>query len=112
MLLSTSSVVTVVSEVYNLDVSMSLQQSLSFIKELVTADIKDLSAEYNFDSSRSSQQIDNVSENKYIVQQLTLIKDLTLRLINQSLEIDIKDSSSKVDLESIFIKKIILNLIN
>ena len=67
ILLSTSSVVAVVFEVYNLDLSMSLQQSLSFIKELVTADIKDSSAEHNFDSSRSSQQIDDVSENKYII---------------------------------------------
>ena len=68
MLLSISSVVTVVSEVYNLDVSMSLQQSLSFIKELVTADIKDSSAEHDFDSFKLSQQINNISENKYIVQ--------------------------------------------
>ena len=55
MLLSTSSIVAVVFEVYNLDVSTSLQQSLSFIKELVTADIKDLNAEHDFNSSRSSQ---------------------------------------------------------
>ena len=35
-----------------------------------------------------------------------------LRLINQNLETDIKDLLSKVNLESIFMKKIILNLIN
>ena len=35
-----------------------------------------------------------------------------LRSINQNLETDIEDLSSKVNLESIFIKKIILNLIN
>ena len=67
MLLLISSVITVVSEVYNLDVSMSLQQLLSFIKELVTADIKDSSAEHDFNSSRLSQQINDISENKYIV---------------------------------------------
>ena len=75
-------------------------------------DIKDSSAEHNFNSSRSSQQIDNIDENKYIVQQLTLIKDLILRSINQSLETGTEDSSSEVNLESIFIKKTILNLIN
>ena len=67
MLSLMSSVVVVVFEVYNLDISISLQQSLSFIKELVTADIKDSSAEHDFNSSRLSQQINNVSENKYIV---------------------------------------------
>ena len=67
MLLSTSSVIAVVFEVYNLDVSTSLQQSLSFIKELVMTDIKDSSAEYDFNSFRLSQQINNVSKNKYIV---------------------------------------------
>ena len=35
-----------------------------------------------------------------------------LRSINQSLETDTEDSLSKVNLESIFIKKIILNSIN
>ena len=30
-------------------------------------DIKDLSVEHDFNSSRSSQQIDNIGENKYIV---------------------------------------------
>ena len=94
-----SSVVAIVSKVYNLDVSTLLQQSLSFIKELVIADIKDLSAEHNFDSFRSSQQIDNISENKYIVQQLILTKDLILNLINQSLEIDTEDSLIRVNLD-------------
>ena len=75
-------------------------------------DIKDSSVEHDFNSSRSSQQINDISENKYIIQQLTLIKDLILRLINQSLETDIKDLLSKVNLELIFIKKIMLNLIN
>ena len=68
MLLLTSSVITLVFKVYDLDVSMSLQQSLSFIKELIIIDIKDSSAEHDFDSSRLSQQINNVSENKYTVQ--------------------------------------------
>ena len=54
ILLSTSSIIAVVSEVYNLDVSILLQQSLSFIKELVIADIKDLSVEHDFNSFRSS----------------------------------------------------------
>ena len=67
MLLLMSSIVAIVSKVYNLDMSMSLQQLLSFIKELVTIDIKDSSAEHDFDSSRSSQQINNISENKYTV---------------------------------------------
>ena len=82
------------------------------MKELMTADIKDSSAEHDFNSSRLSQQIDNVSENEYIIWQLILTKDLILRSINQSLETGIKDSSSKVNLKSIFMKKIILNLIN
>ena len=67
ILLLMNSVVAVVFEVYDLNVSILLQQSLSFIKELVITDIKDLSAEYNFDSFRLSQQINDVSENKYIV---------------------------------------------
>ena len=67
MLLLISSVVAIVFEVYDLDVSISLQQSLSSIKELVIADIKDLSAEYDFDNSRLSQQINDVDENEYIV---------------------------------------------
>ena len=67
MLLLTSSIIAVVFKVYDLDVFTLLQQSLSSIKELVMTDIKDLSTEYNFDSSRSSQQINNVSKNKYIV---------------------------------------------
>ena len=75
-------------------------------------DIKDSSIEHNFNSSRLSQQIDDISKNKYIIQQLTLIKDLILRLTNQSLETDTKDLLSKVDLELIFMKKRILNLIN
>ena len=62
-------------------------------------DIKDLSAEHDFDSFRLSQQINNVSENKYIVWQLTLIKDLMLRSINQSLETGIKDSLTEVNLD-------------
>ena len=55
ILLSTSNIVAIVSEVYNLDVFILLQQSLSFIKELLIVDIKDLSIEHDFDSSRSSQ---------------------------------------------------------
>ena len=31
-------------------------------------DIKDSSAEHDFNSSRSSQQINNIDKNKYIVQ--------------------------------------------
>ena len=58
---------TVVSKVYNLDISMSLQQSLSFMKELITADIKDSSVEHDFNSFRLSQQINDINENKYIV---------------------------------------------
>ena len=54
ILLSTSSVVTVVFEVYDLDVSMLLWQSLSFIKELMMTDIKDSSIEHDFNSSRLS----------------------------------------------------------
>ena len=80
--LSMSSIIAVVFKVYDLDVFTSLQQSLSFIKELIITDIKDLSVKHDFDSSRSSQQINNISENKYTVQQSTLIKDLTLNSIN------------------------------
>ena len=54
MLLLMNSIIAVVFEVYNLDISMSLQQSLSFIKELVTADIKDSSTEYDFNDFRLS----------------------------------------------------------
>ena len=78
----------------------------------MTVDIKDSSAEHDFNSFKLSQQIDNISENEYIVWQSTLIKDLILKLINQNLETGIEDLLSKVDLELIFIKKIILNLIN
>ena len=67
MLSLISSIIAVISEVYNLDMFISLQQSLSFIEELVIIDIKDSSIEHDFDSSRLSQQIDNVSKNKYIV---------------------------------------------
>ena len=99
ILLLINSVVIVVSEVYNLDMSMLLQQLLSFIKELMITDIKDSSAEHDFDSFRLSQQINNISENKYTIWQLILIKDLILNLINQSLETDIKDSLTKVNLD-------------
>ena len=49
-----SSIVVVISKVYDLDMSTSLQQSLSFIRELIIVDIKDSSAEHDFDSFRSS----------------------------------------------------------
>ena len=62
-------------------------------------DIKDLSIEHDFNSFRLSQQINNISKNKYIVQQLILIKDLILRSINQSLETDTEDLSIKVNLD-------------
>ena len=94
-----SSVIAVVFKVYDLDVSMSLWQLLSFIRELVITDIKDSSAEHDFNSSRLSQQIDNVSEHNYIIWQLTLTKDLMLNSINQSLETDIKDLLTKVNLD-------------
>ena len=61
MLLSTSSIIVVVSKVYNLDVSTSLQQSLSFIRELVITDIKDSSVEHDFNSFKLSQQINNIN---------------------------------------------------
>ena len=54
ILLSTSSIITVVSEVYDLDMSILLQQLLSFIKELVTVDIKDSSIEHDFNNFRLS----------------------------------------------------------
>ena len=54
ILLSISSIVAVVSKVYNLNMFILLQQLLSSIKELIIVDIKDLSIEHDFNSSRSS----------------------------------------------------------
>ena len=54
ILLLINSVVAIVSEVYDLKMFILLQQLLSFIRELVMTDIKDSSAEHDFNSFKSS----------------------------------------------------------